>query len=236
MRGQESWRRRIRAIRCFAMNETADVITKVRRALGRVEPLKVPPTPPAIDEPITRLVNSDIGLAELFAKRAAEQNMTVVPVRPEDLLERLERFLRENGCKKIALSDSPVLQRLGVAPFLNMSGFTARTWAELTLDDAYDFDAGVTDVYRAVAETGSLVLRFGPGHGRILSLAPFVHVAIVEPKNFMPDLLDLLELMSREPCPAGACLVSGPSKTADIEMNVVTGVHGPNVVGAFILS
>jgi L-lactate dehydrogenase complex protein LldG len=93
----------------------------------------------------------------------------------------------------------------------------------------------VTEVDYAVAETGSLVIRHRPEHGRLLSLVPFVHVAVVEPKNFLPDLLDLMEVLRRDGVGSGVTMISGPSKTADIEMNVVTGVHGPNVVKAFVL-
>jgi L-lactate dehydrogenase complex protein LldG len=62
-----------------------------------------------------------------------------------------------------------------------------------------------------------------------------VHVAVVEPKNFLPDLIDLFERLGKEGIGGGVTMISGPSKTADIEMNVVTGVHGPNVVKAYVL-
>ena len=86
----------------------------------------------------------------------------------------------------------------------------------------------------AVAETGTLVIKPAPEHGRGLSLVPLFHVAVVEPKQFLPDLIDLFE---RWPAtgPQQRHADQRPVKTADIEMNVVTGVHGPNVVKAFIL-
>jgi len=61
----------------------------------------------------------------------------------------------------------------------------------MTADEAYDFDCGVTEVDYAVAETGSVVIRHRPEHGRLLSLVPFVHVAVVDPKQLVPDLIDL---------------------------------------------
>ena len=62
----------------------------------------------------------------------------------------------------------------------------------------YDFDCGVTDVYAAVAETGSLVVRPTREHGRGLSLIPALHVAVVEPKNFVPDLVDLFDQLTTD--------------------------------------
>ena len=215
---------------------THGVLGRVRHALGRSAPLATPPTPPPIDEHVARLVYSAIGLPELFQKRAGEMKMLVEPVRVDELLDRMAAFLRERECRKVMLSDTPLLTRLGAADHLNGAGLTARRWGQMTADETYEYDAGVTDVDYAVAETGTLVIRHTPAHGRLLSLVPFVHVAVVEPKQILPDLMDLFEVLKREGTGSGVTMVSGPSKTADIEMNTVTGVHGPNVVKAFVLS
>jgi len=69
-----------------------------------------------------------------------------------------------------------------------------------------------------------------------MSLVPMFHVAIVEASQILPDMVDLFDRLSRDPDRSNWILISGPSKTADIEMNVVTGVHGPNVVHTFIVS
>lgn len=217
-------------------NHASDsVLEKVRRSLGRTAPLAIVPVPPVIDEPVARLVHSDIGLSELFVERAGAMKMIATPISVDDLLEAMADFLREKQCARVMLSDTPLLTRLGVVAYLKSKGFDARTWAEITPDEAYDFDAGVTDVDYAVAESGSLVIRHRPEHGRLISLVPFVHVAVVEPKSFLPDLIDLFERLATEGVGGGVTMISGPSKTADIEMNVVTGVHGPNVVKAFVL-
>src|SRR4051812_45521601 len=104
----------------------------------------------------------------------------------------------------------------------------------MTLDELYDYDAGVSDVYAAVAETGSLVVRGSVDHGRALSLVPAAYVAIVEAKNLLADLVDLFEKM-RGDGGGGVTIISGPSKTADIEMELVVGVHGPGKVQIFFL-
>jgi L-lactate dehydrogenase complex protein LldG len=212
------------------------LIERVRRALGRVSPMAGPPTPPPIEEPVARLVYSAIGLPELFEKRAGDMKTLVEPVRVDDVLERMSAFLREHKCRRVMLSETPLLTRLRAADHLDAAGFAARRWSQMTADEAYDFDAGITDVDYAVAETGTLVVRHRPEHGRLLSLVPFVHVAVVEPRQILPDLIDLFEALTRDGTGSGVTLISGPSKTADIEMNTVTGVHGPNVVKAFLLS
>ena len=214
-------------------NDENDVMTKVRRALGRPDGVKEVPLPPELPEHIVRLVQSEIGLPELFAKRAEENKMHVVGVRVEELVGKVVEYLRGAGCLRIALPKSLFLERLGVVEGLKRAGLEARTWDSMTLDELYDYDAGVTDVYAAVAETGSLVIKNSAEHGRALSLVPAVHVAIVEPKNLVADLVDLFEKLGKEG--GGATIITGPSKTADIEMDLVVGVHGPGKVEIFLL-
>jgi L-lactate utilization protein LutC len=195
------------------------VITAVRKALGRTEPLSAPPVPPAIDEHVARLVFSDIGLPELFCKRASEMKMYVEMTRVDELLPNVAAFLREKKCTSVMLSDTPLIQKLKVVEYLNQNGFTAKSWRDMSGDSTYDMDAGVTEADYAVAETGTLVIRHTPAHGRLLSLVPFVHVAIVEPKIFVADLIDLFERLAQDGVGSGVTMISGPSKTADIEMN-----------------
>jgi L-lactate dehydrogenase complex protein LldG len=212
------------------------VMDRVRRALGRTSALANPPIPPEIEEPIARLVSSNIGLAGLFQKRATDMKMLVELVRVDDLLPKLAAFLHEMKSSKVMLSATSLLNDLNATQFLNDNGFHARSWRDMTADEAYEFDAGVTEVDYAVAETGTVAIRHRPEHGRLLSLVPFVHVAIVQPRQLLADLIDLFEVLAREGSGSGVTMISGPSKTADIEMNTVTGVHGPNVVKAFLLS
>ena len=219
------------------MNDAAGVIEKVRRALGRSEPLATPPVPPAIDESITRLARADVDLAKLFMERAGDLKMLVEGVAADDLVGRITAFLREKNCRKVALPASPLFEELGLVDALRIVGIEATRWDRMSLDQLYDgYDCGITDVTYAVAETGSLVIKTNAAHGRGLSLVPMFHVAVIDPKQILPDLVDLFMLLAQEGAGNHVMLISGPSKTADIEMNVVTGVHGPNVVKAFVLT
>ena len=218
-------------------NADDDVMQRVRRALGRsaAEAAAKPPEPPALPDSVVRLVGPDVDLATLFAQRAAELKMIVTPVTSESAAAELVKFITAYPIKKVALSVSPLLERLNLRGALAAAGLTAKTWDELTLDELYDYDCAVTDVDYAVAECASLVIKPTRAHGRGLSLVPMYHVAFVEPRQFLPDLVDLFAELALDPDRSNVILISGPSKTADIEMNVVTGVHGPNVVNAFLI-
>ncbi len=220
------------------MNDDHGVLQKVRNSLGRTA-TRVPPAPPELDEPNVRLVLSDIGLPALFEKKAKENKIGVTALRVESLHEELVAYLKARHVKSIAIPVSKLLQKLEIERVLRDAGFVVKVWGQMSLDDVYEVDASVTDVWRAVAETGSLVMRASAEHGRALSLVPPLHVAIVEPKNCVGDLIDLFELTGSEAAsnnaPSATVIITGPSKTADIEMNLVIGVHGPGVVHVFLL-
>jgi L-lactate utilization protein LutC len=93
----------------------------------------------------------------------------------------------------------------------------------------------VTDVDCAVAENATLVIRPSGEQGRSLSLTPMFHVAIVETAQIVPDMLELFTRLGDASYRSNIILITGPSKTADIEMNLVTGVHGPGVVMVFVV-
>ncbi len=95
---------------------------------------------------------------------------------------------------------------------------------------------GVTGADAALAETGSVVLVSGPGRGRLASLLPPVHIALVERSRFLRSLPDLL-VERPDLAVAGSNLVciTGPSRTADIEHTLSRGVHGPKEVHVIVV-
>ena len=90
---------------------------------------------------------------------------------------------------------------------------------------------GVTGAHAALADIGGLVLVSGPGRGRLASVLPPLHVAVVEERRLRPTLATLLR---EEPglfdAGSNVVIVAGPSRTADIEMTLTHGVHGPKHV------
>jgi L-lactate dehydrogenase complex protein LldG len=207
----------------------------ISKALGRSEPPAVAPVPPEIPDAIARLVARDKNLSDVFAKSATDAKFKLARVTRDELTSRVVQFLQDHKTKKVGIPASEFLGNLGIQKAIEDCGISVVRWDESTLDAAYDLYCCITDVYAAVAETGSLVIRPSAGHGRVLSLVPPVHVAIVEPGNIVADLIDLLEKIAAAPRAPNITLITGPSKTADIEGALVTGVHGPGVVGVFLV-
>jgi L-lactate dehydrogenase complex protein LldG len=91
-----------------------------------------------------------------------------------------------------------------------------------------DIDASVTSTAAGVADTGTLVLQPGPGEPRTLSLVPPVHVAVLPVSRLyasLPAAMVALQLQAN--MPTNLVLITGPSKTADIQQVLVYGAHGP---------
>lgn len=92
-----------------------------------------------------------------------------------------------------------------------------------TTADVWDADLGITLADLAVAETGSLLIASKPGRARLNSLAPPAHVAIVRSSALVGALEDAFARLPDRT----SVLITGPSRTADIEGVLVRGVHGP---------
>jgi L-lactate dehydrogenase complex protein LldG len=89
-------------------------------------------------------------------------------------------------------------------------------------------DAGITTCLGGIADTGSLVLRPSPQEPRLLSLLPPLHLVLLDPARIWDTLWQALrELGWAAGMPPNALVISGPSKTADIEQTLAYGVHGP---------
>jgi L-lactate dehydrogenase complex protein LldG len=94
-----------------------------------------------------------------------------------------------------------------------------------------DAEVGVTACDGAIAETGSLALLSGPGRSRIVSLLPPVHIAIVMRSDVYPTMSDFFLARQADVDRAASCtFVTGPSRTADIELTLTLGIHGPGRV------
>ncbi len=105
------------------------------------------------------------------------------------------------------------------------------TWDRILLAKA---SIGITFCPAFLADTGSIVMPSGPGMGTLAGLLPEVHLALSYAEGCMEGLADYM-LKEGLSLPARLTLVTGPSRTGDIECTMTTGVHGPGKVLHFIL-
>jgi len=94
--------------------------------------------------------------------------------------------------------------------------------------DIFQFDVGISNAQAGIAETGTLVLDSAYERHRLVSLVPPVHIAIVKASAIVDTLGEALTWLrkDKEISPA-ITFITGPSRTADIELTLTVGVHGP---------
>ena len=94
--------------------------------------------------------------------------------------------------------------------------------------------AGVSTAVYGLAETGSVVLAASPDEPRGRSLLPEVHVTLLAEDRILPGLEELFAAVG-DALPSALAIVTGPSRSADIEQKLVVGVHGPGEVHVVLL-
>lgn len=140
-------------------------------------------------------------------------------------VDQMKRVLQEAGVQRVVVNNENPINRLD--PRTQFSGIEwdspgNNDWREVCANA----HAGVTAADAALAETGSVVITSGAGKSRLVSLLPPLHVVLIPTASLVSDLFTWLEQRPGK-LPAQLVLISGPSKTADIEQTLVVGVHGP---------
>ena len=136
--------------------------------------------------------------------------------------------------KTAVASNAPYLAQCGITGLPGVrSGITDRDELREICAAA---DIGITSADYALADTGTLVMLSTPHEARLISLLPPAHIAVV-PRDRLLTGLD--ELFAVAPNPAeissSMVLITGPSRTADIEQILVRGVHGPGQIAVVVV-
>jgi L-lactate utilization protein LutC len=144
----------------------------------------------------------------------------------------LAAIARTCGACSIALSDSALARHLAAVAGLAPACFDG--WSDR--ERLFAADLGLSDAQAGIAETGSLVLDSRAERHRLVSLVPPVHVAVLRAESIADDLGSALAGLGRGAELASAVtLITGPSRTADIELELVIGVHGPRELHVLVL-
>jgi len=203
------------------------ILNRLRKTVENGAPVALPTSAPRIS--VTRV--DDVSRPALRARFAAELERVRGRLHPAaneaDALDVLSSILRGCAATRIAAWDD--------VPLAGWAATCAALGVARVGDDragAATADVGLTGCDAVIAATGTLALEGGPGHSRLASLLPAVHVVVARERQLVPRLEDYLEQKRAEGNTAyrrssAITLITGPSRTADIEMQIVYGAHGP---------
>jgi L-lactate dehydrogenase complex protein LldG len=227
-------------------NSTASVLDEVRSALGRTETIKPQMIPEFVDP--TKW-SADVSLVEQFTAEATAVGAKVTIVTARELIaDRVIEICRGAGATQVALSGSEFLSQCSLKGHLEQSGFAATSVSsfgdrkkEVLIAHLASREVGVTTVAHAIAETGTIAITSDEDQALLVSLLPPIHIAIVESSQIKQSLTTVLSDLAREsigregPC-RSATFITGPSRTADVELTLTIGVHGPKELHLIVLA
>jgi L-lactate dehydrogenase complex protein LldG len=208
-----------------------DILANIRRSLGVTGS-----EAPRSANVTTRLQNAPAGLipargqldpagrVAMFKQQAERAQASVAEVaRPEDVPAEVARFLRDQNLAATI--------RIGADARL-----TAMPWGETALDVAAGRSNGsdpnaVSHAFGGVAESGTLAVLSGPDNPTTLNFLPDNHIVVVSAADIAGDYetiwLRLRERLGKGTMPRTVNLITGPSRSADIEQTLLLGAHGP---------
>ena len=174
-----------------------------------------------------------------------DRDSSVAPL-PQSDMDGVEQFTKELTALSGNVYQTKNVTR-DVVEFLKLRGINKIHLEPKTLDEAIlreaniDFThepdpqilVGVTNAICGLADTGSVLIADGDGSPLHGSLLPEVHIAVLKSSNILPSLPDAMKLSQVKESNA-AVFITGPSRTADIEMTLTIGVHGPKEIHVFV--
>ncbi len=205
------------------------ILHKVRTALGRSAAQPPEPAP----EPRLRVaaMSTDERIRAMFAALEKLAGKTFLATSREQARDYAAKLVE--GRTAVA-SNAPFLAECGITEIEGVRrGFTNVEELRAACESA---GLGITSADYALADTGSLVMLSSRQEARMISLLPPVHLAVVPRERILTGLDELFGVL---PDPAALTssmlLITGPSRTADIEQILVRGVHGPGEIHVVVV-
>jgi len=144
-----------------------------------------------------------------------------------------------SSSKEVVIHDHPLLQALQLESLLTeatISTHLTRNYDPEVRQHTVNASIGITAAAWGIAESATIVQLTRPGQPRSTSLVPSIHIAVLELANLVATLAEAYALIRQEPDLGSLVLISGPSKTADIEGTMVHGAHGPRAMHLIVLT
>jgi L-lactate dehydrogenase complex protein LldG len=198
------------------------VLDSIRRHLAVSVPYNGP-EPSVVPESPAILSNADpVQLFKLNLESVSGQ--CLIARDGMDVPRFLTQIIRSIGAQRVAISDAPLVKDLMYLTDLEIEEMEVSPSAQ----EIFRFDVGITTAQAAIAETGTLVLDNSRERHRFVSLVPPVHIAIIDASRIFQTLGEAFEfLRAGQDISPAVTFITGPSRTADIELTLTIGVHGP---------
>jgi len=223
------------------MSNHQEFIANIAQKLGRPTPTSVQPV--EVKFPLFRLKSQEERTDKFLSTWELMGGKGVKATTHEEATKALKDWFGEqpewlSPHAIVTWNELPVMARA----CLEELGWTALTYSELAENRAErsvaigKAELGITGADYAIVQSGSLVLKSSSKRGRAVSLVPIRHLTFI-PESLIRDSLDQVmeELMNGGDIPAAIEIISGPSRTSDIEMDLSIGVHGPVEVYAIVI-
>jgi L-lactate dehydrogenase complex protein LldG len=208
-------------------SESNPILESIRQNLRRDANTSLPPRPPVLPPrqagPIE--IELDLLINEINKLAGSAQRIPCSMVGGH-----LDELVHKHEIRKAMLWETDWMGELGLFDHLQKLGveIIPNRADKVALAEC---DLGITEVDFALPETGTLGLLASPQKPREVSLLPRVHLALVHPRALRPDLGDVF---SQAKDHQYLILITGPSRTADIELTVTLGVHGPKFLHVWV--
>ncbi|WP_186576749.1 LutC/YkgG family protein [Aquibacillus kalidii] len=182
-------------------------------------------------------------LVDVIEKQCQSIHTDFIRTTESNLEQALLKVILNYGGKSVITWDDPRFDQFGLGSFAKREDLDVSKWdvsnAEQSIRVAEQADIGITFSDITLAESGTVVLFSDNGKGRSVSLLPSTYIAIVPKSTLVPRMSQATrEIHQRvqkgEQIATCVNFITGPSNSADIEMNLVVGVHGP-IKAAYIL-
>ncbi len=199
------------------------ILKKIREALSNPVPLPFPGSEGthSVFHPPTQEL--DITFAEEFTKLLGRFAFCMDEA---DMIKQLQQLVKERSWTHVFCNEGALISLLGKEKIINPDATIAAC------------DAAVTSCKYLVARTGAIVMTSAQQSGRTTSAYTPVHICVAYVDQLVYDTKDALTLLKKEygnSLPSFITFAAGPSRTADIEKTLVTGVHGPKEVYLFLI-
>lgn len=203
-------------------NAKANILGKLRKQLHGAHRVELPTEPEATPEVLSHAQN-----VEKFVQLLTVNHAEVLRIERDEIAETVKTQLQKRTIDHLMCGTPWVEVLKDIEGEIKLDTFYS------TIDGHKDalfntVPAAITGSRCGIAATGSIVLWPTPEEPRTLSLVPPVHIVVVEQNAIYNDFGELIKRQGwQEQLPTNVVLISGPSKTADIQQTLAYGAHGP---------